>query len=456
MSKQLILKTFLDAAEAWICDGYSLDFRYIAIHAGNGYELWDASLTLNPLPSTKDLNFQIDVGSFSIGQIQRLEANKSYLLELLKDAINGRVGLIDAPITLSSSEPLDCYSEMSHRDRWFSDLHVSINSRNRPAPTTTELAVIDSALRLADPPFDGLNDVANWLGLKAPGSTSSPPKIEIRVGPPVDLIFDGCSVAGDTLKLTLHAHPGLDTSLVRLSFRAVPGNALAARQHATNNLVWGDVYDGRREGTAQVNLENADSVLVMLMVGTSTVRRQWFVDPEKARNYRLLATQHFDRDLKMLKHAVLDSHDSVKFEQGIASLLFLLGFNPAIQIETDAPDLIVTTPGGRLAIVECTTRVADFASKIGKLVDRRGALSKSLEASAHRFDISSVLVCRLPRDQIATHADELRVRNTILITGEDIAAAFDRLRSPNDPDSMLADAIVRTTSSSALIINQSS
>lgn len=453
MSKQLVLKTFLEAAEAWICDGYSLDFRYIAAPAGNGYELWDASLTLNPLPPPQDLSLRIDVPGIAIGQIQRVEPNKSQLLQLLKNAIDGQVGLVNAPITLASSGSLDCYSEMSHRDRWFSDLHVSIYGSNRPAPMATELAVIDSALRLADPPFDGLSDVANWLGLKAPGTTSSPPRIEIRVSPPVDLIFDGCSLAGDTLKLTLHAHPELDTSLVRVSFRAVPGNALAARRHATDKLVWGDVRDGRREGTAKVNLENADSVLVMLMVGTSTVRRQWFVDSERARNYRLLATQHFDRDLKMLKHAVLDSHDSMKFEQGIASLLFLLGFSPAIQIETDAPDLIVTTPRGRLAIVECTTRVADFASKIGKLVDRRGALSKSLEASSHRFDISSVLVCRLPRDQIATHADELRVRNTILITGEDIAEAFDRLRMPNDPDSLLADAIARMTSSSALTSN---
>lgn len=400
-----------------------------------------------------DLSFRINVAGIAIGQVQRVEPNKSHLLQLLKDAIDGKVGLINAPITLTSSTPLDCYSEMSHRERWFSDLHVSIYSSNRPAPLATELAVIDSALRLADPPFDGLSDVANWLGLKAPGATASPPKIEVRIGPPVDLIFDGCSLAGDTLTLTLHAHPGFDTDLVRISLRAVPGNALAARLHATDNLVWGEIRDGRREGIVQLNLENADSVLVMLMVGTSTVRRQWFVDSEKARNYRLLATQHFDRDLKMLKHAVLDSHDSMKFEQGIASLLFLLGFNPAIQIETDAPDLIVTTPGGRLAIVECTTRVADFALKIGKLVDRRGALSKSLEASSHRFEISSVLVCRLPRDQIAAHADELRVRNTILITGEDITDAFDRLRIPNDPDSLLVDAIERMTSSSTLTRN---
>jgi hypothetical protein len=45
------------------------------------------------------------------------------------------------------------------------------------------------------------------------------------------------------------------------------------------------------------------------------------------------------------------------------------------------------------------------------------------------------------RDQIGVHADELRAHNTILIAGEEISAAFDRLRFQNDPDKMLADAL---------------
>jgi hypothetical protein len=34
-----------------------------------------------------------------------------------------------------------------------------------------------------------------------------------------------------------------------------------------------------------------------------------------------------------------------------------------------------------------------------------------------------------------------RAHNTILIGGEEIAAAFERLRFPNDPDKMLAQAL---------------
>jgi hypothetical protein len=200
---------------------------------------------------------------------------------------------------------------------------------------------------------------------------------------------------------------------------------------------------GRREGSATIALRNADAALVMLSVGSSTVRRNWFLDPTKARNNRLLAIQHFDKDLRMVRQAVLESADSAKFETGVAALLFLLGFSPAVQLETDAPDLVVTTPGGQLGIVECTTRIADFSSKLGKLVDRRGSLTKSLQASGHTANVVAAMICRLPRDQIAAHEGELRALNTILVTGEDLAAALERVRVPNDPDRLVAEALAR-------------
>lgn len=178
----------------------------------------------------------------------------------------------------------------------------------------------------------------------------------------------------------------------------------------------------------------------MLMIGRSTVRRQWFLDPQKARNNRLLAVQHFDQDLKMIRSAVLETSDSARFEQGVAALLFLLGFSPCLQLETASPDLIVTTPGGRLVIVECTTRIADFSAKLGKLVDRRGSLTKSLSASRHPSEVVAVLVCRLPRDQIAAQVEELRSRSIILISGEELVSGFNLVRHSNDPDEILDEA----------------
>lgn len=190
-------------------------------------------------------------------------------------------------------------------------------------------------------------------------------------------------------------------------------------------------------------LENADSALVILMVGSATVRRQWLIDPTKARNNRYLAVQHFDSDLRKIREAVLESSDSRRFEQGIASLLFVLGFSPIVQIETDSPDLIVSTPGGRLVIVECTLRIADFSEKVGKLVDRRGSLAKALKSSGHSSPVLAALICRLPRDQIAAQDESIQAHGILLLSYDDLVSSLNRVRHAVDPDEIIQTALTK-------------
>lgn len=441
MTYEIIKQGFLDAAEAWICDGYSTDIRFIARIEDDGQHLWDASVALYPLQPKQDISFQINCSNIIIGHIQKFHSTKKSLIELLTKAASGVLPVFDKELFLPGKQPFSCYSEMNHRDRWFSELHLQVSGQQTPLLSQTALISIDNALRSAEPPFDGLNDAVSWLGLRAPDMGSNYPTINIRVGPPIDLIFDQCELSSDELELTLHAHPKFDLSTIGLALRTVPGDGLNTRMQVASKIKWGRVRNKRREGKARIHLQNADSVLVMLMIGHSTVRRQWLLDPTRARNNRLLAIQSFDKDLRMVRQAVLGSSDSSKFEKGVAALLFLLGFSPALQLETDAPDLIVTTPSGRLVIVECTTRIADFASKIGKLVDRRGALSKSLSASGHPAKVYSVLVCRLPRDQISAHAEDAHTHKTILVAGEELEKSFERVRFPSDPDRLLDDAL---------------
>ena len=449
MSEKIQEQQFVQAALAWVCEGYSFDIRFLAGETENGGEIWDASIQLNPLPPKADLGFQIAATGLKAGQIQGFVKNKEEVLELLQLAITGAIKLPELTLVFPNDSSLSISSEMNQRDRWFSDLHLQVSGNPRPSPGDADLVRIDNRLRLAQPPFDGLNDIATWLALRAPGSPGYVPTLTLRVGPPVDIIFDECTLAGDHLKLVLHAHPKFDVHQLRLAVRAIPGGALKGRMHVADQIEWTDTGSGRLEGRADVSLEHADNVLIMLMIESIPVRRQWIIDKTRARNNRFLAVQHFDQDLKMVRRAILDWVDADKFEQGVASLLFLLGFSPIVQVETNAPDLIVTTPGGRLAIVECTTKIADFSTKLGKLVDRRGALSKYLSDSEHPSQVHAVLVCRMPRGQIAANADELRSHGVILITGEDLLVGLDRSRFPNDPDGLLDAAMKRAQSAQA-------
>lgn len=434
---------FLRAAADWVCDSYSVDIRYLIRKDGEQLYLWEASIELAPLPASQDMSFRIETSLLLTAHHLFHDQPKVELMQLLERATQGQIDVSGYSFHLNKEQPYDYYSEMIHHDRWYSDLHLQVIGGRSPLPAPIDIASIDNALRRSDPPFDGLVDITAQLGLTDFQSNTGAPSIKIRVGPPVDLIFPQCSLQDDRLCVTLHAHPYFDVSRMSLAIRAVPGTGLHSRKQVASAIEWKQPYGGRREGVLEIHLDQADSVLVMLTIGNSTVRRQWFLDSAKARNSRLIAIQHFDREFRMIRQAVLNPASSERFEKGIAALLFLLGFTPVLQLETDSPDIVVTTPGGRLVILECTTRMADFNSKLGKLVDRRGSLSKALKASGHYPRVDAVLVCALPKNQIAIQAADLETHRTILITKENLISAFDQLRFPNDPDEMIGKAVAQ-------------
>lgn len=441
-----LVTSFLEAAAGWLCDDYALDIRYIASKADGELQLLEASISLWPLQHGRDTGFTVSTGELEAGMQQRFPVAKAEAIAILEAAAAGRIDLGHRTLSLAGLDGLDHYSEMSHRDRWFCPLHLRVSTNQGRPPSNTQVAALDAALRTSDPPFDGTSDLAACLGLNADFSGSRAPAITLGVAPPVDLIFDATLLAENTLKATIHAHPSLDLSKVALAVRAAPGEGLATRKQVAHMIDWSHPEDSRRVGGLNITLPNSDSVLVLLSLDDATVRRQWIIDPQKARNQRFIAINQFDPDLRMVRQALFDAPESRKFEQAVAAILFMLGFSAAVPIETDSPDIVVTTPAGRSLVVECTTRVADIATKSGKLVERRASLSKALSAANLPASVAAALVCRLPKDEIAAFTEELAAHEIMLFSAEDIDAALLRLRFVVDPDALLSDALASTTS----------
>jgi hypothetical protein len=434
-----VLQLFLETCEAWLCDGYSLDARYLAELRDGKYRIWDATVGLNPLPVPTDTILEMVLPNLIVGQVVRPSESKNALVQIISEVSKGVLDLDGNRMVLSSEEfPYRYHSDMLDRDRWFSEGHLQVVGSPSMVPEPEILARLDNALRASTPPFDGLSDIATWLGLKGTMSSSDLPTITVRINPPVDILLDRSRLSNDQLSLTIHSHPHFDVSSVGLAVRSLPSRGLSGRVQVADQIKWGAVQEGRRQGLAEVTLENADYALAMLLIGGTAIRRHWFSDPDRAPNARLVAVQQFDRELRMIRHALFESPDPSRFETGVAALLFLLGFAPAVQLETDSPDIVVTTPRGQILIVECTTRVADVARKVGKLIDRRGALIRGLQSSGHPAEVATALVCRLPKDQIAAHEETMRAHSTILVTGEDLLSGLDRARLPTDPDFLLS------------------
>lgn len=432
---------FLKSSTEWVCDSCSLAIRYLAVRDQSGFKVLDAALDAGPLPLSKKFDFSIKAESLVAGRKTFPSLTKAALEKKLIDAANGKIEVNGLHLVLEANTAHDYYSEPSHQEKWFCDLHLLVQGSQLQPLALHESSELDQALRCVEPPFDGLNDLSNWLQLSDPRSGGRQPTVNIRISPPVDVIIQSTSLSSNRLQVLINAHPKFDARRVGFAIREFPGDGVKTRKQVGSDISWKRVKNGLRPGRIDLSLTNADSVLTMLTVGGRIVRRHWFLDSDKAINSRYVATQLFDKELKQLKDSVLSPVDQDRFERGVASLLFLLGFSPAVQVETQAPDIVVTTPGDKIAVIECTMRISDFQSKLGKLVDRRNALVAALGATGHNLRVDAFLVCGLPKAQIAVDENLLIQHQVTLLSRENLTQAFDRLRVPVNPDEMLDRAV---------------
>lgn len=325
---------------------------------------------------------------------------------------------------------------MIANDRWFCDAHLIIRGDNFQPISSVQIAKLNSFLRLNDPPFDGLDDLLNALNLQNNLTSHQSSQIEIRILPPVDII-SGSLIKGK-FKVVLHAHPNFDTNTISLAIREFPEGP-STRKQIASSIKWRTRSDGLKIGVLQKSSRDAFAILVMLMAGTNTIRRQFFEDAQKVPNKRLPIISRFDAELKMLKKALNGDLDSDHFEKAVNSLAYLMGFSGIVLNETDAPDIILSSPNENLVLIECTTRIKDFSRKLGLLVDRKNGLINWLKTIGDRRKVYSYLVCSLPQNQIAYDAKELAKHKVVLLTKESLDNCINQLRFPRNLEQLLID-----------------
>jgi len=436
---------FLRQASAWVCPGYHLDLRYLILKKNGGEHLHGVVVGFNPLPPARDVQFQLDLEQLRTGQFQ-CEAPEN-VASFLNNLASGRLLFETVDAKFGGQSPLSFYSERIEQGN--TGLHLRISSSTQLALDSEELRSIDDALRRAVPPFDGLADLSSWLGLGNPAQLGREQAIEIRINPPVDLAED-VTLIDDRLHVTLRALGSFDVRKMSFAVRVAPGVGLARHQLA-NSFQWKVGEDGLKYGELSFQTRNADVAQCMLSVDERTVRRHVAVDRTRARTLRLAAVTALDADLEQLRSALKSSgkdRDSARFEKAVAMLLFLHGFTPTPHVDTDAPDLLVATPGGRLAIVECTLKVSDFNAKVSKLAGRRGRLISDLAKRGHTADVHAVLACAARKEEIlGINEKELARHSVTLVAAEDLSRALDEVQNPRDPDDLLLRVSAATVAS---------
>lgn len=436
-------QVLFDALDGWISDGYSCDIRYIATGERGSARLLSASVAFYPVAGEKDFTHVASVSGFHFGLDQRIKLGKAELQKVLDLALGGAIRIPDIGVSARLLSPI-FVSPLARRndDLWFQELRHVVRgvANSEPHPLDREL---DNQLRLHKIPFDGVQDVVSWLGLADPRDRDWVPHISIVVLPPADIILHESGLSDEQLSLTVVAHSLAERDAINLMVRFSPGaEPTASRLQVAPQLKWEKDALGPWKGKAIIPTSGADAALAVLMTGPDFVRRHWFVDTAKSRNVRFVEMQVYDRELRQLKRCLANpmEKDSVRFERAVACVLFLKGYSSTLPVETDAPDILSVTPGGQILIVECTVRVSDVHSKLGKLVDRRLALTKALEASGHPREVTSVLVCSMPRANIALSDNDFKEQKVLLVAHEDILTQLDSLHFLIDPDQELNNA----------------
>ena len=158
---------FRVACAEWLCNGYSLDVRYVGRPGGDDDVLWSAAIRLMPLPATQDNRLALSLPGVVAGQVQEAAITKDAAVSLIAEAIAGSVAVHNRKLVLPTDGPLQLQSTLGHRGQWSAQLSLQLFG-SVLVQQSADLARLDDSLRIAVPPFDGLSDLGSWLGLGIP------------------------------------------------------------------------------------------------------------------------------------------------------------------------------------------------------------------------------------------------------------------------------------------------
>lgn len=434
---------FRAAAEEWICQLGSVEYRYVAENSGyREHRIVHASVSFHPWvdQDPEPFEFHLQVDELLIGQRVITNCPRTEALSVLADALEGRIRTQREEMVIAAHVSALHYRREQSASEWANQLRLTVSGLNQANVTVSP--ALDDELRRAEVPFDGYNDLIQWLGLpdfRLPGIYRS---IAISVGPPALIVLDQSELNGGKLSLTLDAQTSLREKDLGIALIGYPPNGVKNRRRVEGEIVWNPLTPVKKRGSLTIEATGVDTAFLALSIGKTYVQRHWFVDPARSKNIRYIAAHQFDQGLRKLQ-AGLVTTDSRSFERAVASLLFIGGFSPFMPLESDAPDLVVTTPSGQICIVECTLKTTDARAKIGNLVARREGLRATLQQGGHTVPLLSALICQSPRNQIVLTDEHMAEHDVLLVTREDLDRYLLAIRNPAAPDELFVKGLER-------------
>lgn len=444
LKKDQLAESFAQEYELWKKGISCVSVAFVALKYKGLWSPRRAQLHLLPIPFNIESHEYIQTESIFAGLSKRnLSANA--LDSFMIDFLSGKLDLGENSISVNEKSELSYYCRREWPEAFVFNKQIEIRCDYRTNHhDDPPLHKINDELRSYHIPFDGLQDLFNYLGLQFNGYPSGYESI-VTLASPAGI--KKCHIDNNQLSLELEAHPSFGVNEISVGVVATTTpNEQYTRINLSPLIEWSHAED-RLVGKGSLSINHLSAAQILMAVNGQSIVRNWYVDEKNPPNPRASKYLCLDAEFHRLKKYLDGGNtDSDAFEKGVSILAWILGFNPTLVAETESPDILVETPSGKIAVIECTKKIKDIRVKAGKLIDRRYELSKKMRQIDPATGLIAALVVNLPKDQMADERTFLSANKILLITNEQLEQLLGLLTTPPTPEKYFAKAIQKINS----------
>jgi hypothetical protein len=444
---QAHVKNFLDAIGPWMSGYLENSFAYLAVRHGPDFVLVQGMLRLRPFQSPLPLT-QFQSENVIAGHFKLADVGKTFQ-EVIKELSRGSLTTPHGTLMFPRSPP-------SHGTS-FTPLHPSaLQSQSRvnvlkitgaAQLLSADPSVLDWELRSSPVPFDSIQELLSEYGLG--GLFTDFITVEVVATAVMGFDGDACRITADKASIAIRLASTLDTNKVSIGYREInPGIAVKRGSVAGSQFVWTQEPE-RQIGTFNLDVNKA-AILHCYASYNGVAQTHWFIsDPTTSQNSRRVVVETFDPGLAILTEFMGRSrgknYDARDLEVSVAWMFWMLGFG-TIQLGStartqDFSDIVLITPQGHLAIVECTTGLLKAENKLAKLVSRHVTLRARLDQSNNRhIKLLPIMVSTLPRAELQADLEQAERLGVLVLAREQLDQIVPRTGVTNNPDELFQEA----------------
>ncbi len=446
MLRDQVENEFVRITDAWKAT-YIVESRfYVALHTKDGWEVSYCLVVLGTeMPiNNDDIHFQTK--SILAGRKSRIvsqEEIQSFISSVVSDQLDFVVDGVRLKFPINQDRLNAFFHLKNHRD-FPADIRIpTLEIAGENLSEAPGADVLDLELYSAPIPYDGVEELMSVIGIQRDPRRTSNSRIDIALRPPAIFVND-TSIKDGELHITIQASSLIDRAQLRVAVKIWTGNEFRREEINSQKIRW-QPNDKNLIGKVTMAIDQYSISQCFMSYRDEFTHKVWVTDQSHALNYRAGIYDLFDEGKDSLKRLLFPKDgESRNLERGIALLLSLHGFNAAnygFGKAQNGPDLVVESPSGRIAVIECTTDLPNKNDKLVKLYQRTRKISEYLAKKGHlNREVLGVLFTNLSVSETSIAQEEAAKYQLSLLSMENIESLIERLNLPPDPERLYNEA----------------